>query len=272
VSAPTPSAGLAGPAGLAGRLRIARRLPLVVALLLGGLATVLLLFPLVGPAWRRGAIRRWSAMLVAACGVAVRVRAHPGALPLESLAPGSFLVANHISWIDIFIIDGRCPASFVAKAEIADWPLVGTLVSRTGNLFIERGRRHAVHRMIERLVHALTAGARVAVFPEGTTSDGRELLPFHANLIQSAIAAEVPVQPMSLKFVDARSGEMTLAPCYIGDDTLVGSVWRTLKAPPITAVVCFGEPQAAEGRDRRQWASDLRAAVIALRDQRSNQD
>jgi 1-acyl-sn-glycerol-3-phosphate acyltransferase len=86
-------------------------------------------------------------------------------------------------------------------------------------------------------------------------------------LIQSAIEAEVPVQPMSLRFVDARSGEPTLAPCYIGDDTLVASVWRTLTAPPITAVVCFGDPQSANGRDRRQWANDLRQTVMVLREQ-----
>ena len=70
---------------------------------------------------------------------------------------------------------------------------------------------------------------------------------------------------MSLQFVDARTGELTLAPCYIGDDTLLGSVWRTLTASPIHAVVHFGEPQRAEGRDRRQWAAELRQTVEGLR-------
>jgi 1-acyl-sn-glycerol-3-phosphate acyltransferase len=106
----------------------------------------------------------------------------------------------------------------------------------------------------------------VAVFPEGTTSDGRDLLPFHANLIQSAILAEAPVQPMSLKFIDARSGEPSFAPCYIGDDTLLGSIWRTLKAPKIIAVVHFGELQQAQGRDRRAWAHDLHQSVALLRE------
>ena len=85
---------------------------------------------------------------MAACGVTVSVRTQPGAQPLSALAPGSFVVANHVSWMDIFVIDSRCAVSFVAKAEIARWPLVGLLVARTGNLFIERGRRHAVHRML----------------------------------------------------------------------------------------------------------------------------
>ena len=74
------------------------------------------------------------------------------------------------------------------------------------------------------------------------------------------------MQPLALRFVDARTGEPTLAPCYIGDDTLIASVWRTLTAPPIVAVVHFGEPQLAEGRERRQWARDLREAVQALRE------
>ena len=133
----------------------------LIGLLLGGLATVMLLFPLAGARFRRAAIGRWSRMLVGACGIDVSFQAHPGAGTLGNLPGGSLIVSNHVSWVDIFVIDGQCPASFVAKAEIAAWPLVGTLVSRTGNLFIERGRRHAVHRMIERIVHSLAAGGRV---------------------------------------------------------------------------------------------------------------
>jgi 1-acyl-sn-glycerol-3-phosphate acyltransferase len=120
--------------------------------------------------------------------------------------------------------------------------------------------------MVKDMADAMKNGDVVAVFPEGTTSDGRDLLPFHANLIQSAIQAEAPVQPMSLKFMDARSGELSFAPCYIGDDTLLGSIWRTLKASKIIALVHFGDLQHAHGRDRRAWAHDLRHEVARLRD------
>jgi len=122
--------------------------------------------------------------------------------------------------------------------------------------------------MVKDMADAMKNGDVVAVFPEGTTSDGRDVLPFHANLIQSAIQAEAPVQPMSLQFLDARSGEPSFAPCYIGDDTLLGSIWRTLTAPRITAVVRFGDLQWAQGRDRRAWSHDLREEVIRLRDAR----
>jgi 1-acyl-sn-glycerol-3-phosphate acyltransferase len=199
-------------------------------------------------------------MLVAACGVAVRVRAHPGAGPLEALAPGSFLVANHISWIDIFIIDSRCPASFVAKAEIADWPLVGTLVARTGNLFIERGRRHAVHRMIERLVHERGAGARVAVFPEGTTSDGRRLLPFHANLVEAAVRAGAPVVPLGLRYTTPEGGHAQAVE-YIGDTTFVQSLLSIMARPRILCELHLLAPIATEGLRRHDIVERARADI-----------
>ena len=143
---------------------------------------------------------------------------------------------------------------------------MGTLATGAGTLYIERTSRKDALRMVKDMADAMKNGDVVAVFPEGTTSDGRDLLPFHANLIQSAIQAEAPVQPMSLQFIDAQSGQPSFAPCYIGDDTLLGSIWRTLTAPRITAVVHFGELQHAEGRDRRAWAHALREEVIRLRD------
>ena len=115
------------------------------------------------------------------------------------------------------------------------------------------------------MAESLRAGDVLAVFPEGTTSDGLTLLPFHANLLQAAIAADVPVQPVALQFIDQRTGQVSQAPCYINDDTLFGSVWRTLCAPGIAVVITFGEPQTAQGRDRRAWAADVRATIASLR-------
>ena len=242
------------------QIRLAWRLPLLVGLLLGGLATVLLLFPLGGPGFRRAAIGRWSRMLVVACGIEVAYREHPGAAALTSLAGGSFIVSNHISWMDIFIIDSQCPASFVAKAEIASWPLVGTLVARTGNLFIERGKRHAVHRMIERIVHSLAAGARVAVFPEGTTSDGRRLLPFHANLVEAAVRARAPVVPVGLRYLDSR-GEPSRAIEFIGETSFVQSLLAVLAEPVIRCEVHVLAPIVEPGLRRHDIVERARAGL-----------
>lgn len=242
------------------RLRLALRLPLVVGLLLGGLFTVLLLFPLGGPRFHRAAIRRWSRMLVGACGVTVVFRGSPQAALLADLPAGSFVVSNHVSWMDIFVINSQCPAAFVAKAEIAAWPLVGTLVARTGNLFIERGKRHAVHRLIEHIGESLNAGGRVAVFPEGTTSDGLRLLPFHANLVQAAVRAQAPVVPVGLRYFD-RAGQPSQAIQFVGDTTFVDSMMAVLSAPGVRCELHVQTAIADPALSRHDIVEQARAAL-----------
>ena len=229
--------------------------------LLVGMWTLQLHFPRLSREQREMRVQAWALQLLALWGIHLKVLGQP------VRSGPALMVCNHISWLDILVIHAARYCRFVSKSDIRGWPLVGMLATGAGTLYIERSRRKDALRMVRDMADALRDGDVLAVFPEGTTSDGLSLLPFHANLIQSAIEAEAPVQPMSLRFVDARSGEPTLAPCYIGDDTLVASVWRTLTASPITAVVCFGDPQSANGRDRRQWASELRQTVMVLREQ-----
>ena len=232
-----------------------------LAHVLRGLWIITRHFPRLGLEAREEQVQVWSLQFLALWGIRLKVLGQP------VIAGPALLVSNHISWLDILVIHAARYCRFVSKSDIRDWPLVGTLATAAGTLYIERSRRKDALRMVRDMAQAMQDGDVVAVFPEGTTSDGQTLLPFHANLIQAAIDANAPVQAMSLSFVDASSGQITLAPCYIGDDTLLGSIWRTLKAGPITAVVHFGALQTAEGRDRRQWAVDLREAVMALRGQ-----
>ena len=228
--------------------------------LLAGMWTLQLHFPRLSREQREMQVQAWALELLALWGIHLKVLGQP------VTAGPALLVSNHISWLDILVIHAARYCRFVSKSDVRGWPLVGALATGAGTLYIERSRRKDALRMVRDMADAMKDGDVLAVFPEGTTSDGLSLLPFHANLIQSAIEAGAPVQPMSLKFVDARTGQPTLAPCYIGDDTLIGSVWSTLTAPPITAVVCFGEPQNANGRERRQWAQELRSVVISLRE------
>lgn len=175
------------------------------------------------------------------------------------------LVANHVSWVDILALHSVCPCRFVAKADVERWPLFGTIVTGGGTLYVKRESRQDAMRVVHRMVEALTAGDILAVFPEGTTSDGSSVLPFHSGLIQAAITAEAPVQPVALQIVDRRSGRPSRAASYMGDESLAGSVWRTLRARELCAVVTFGAPQRAAGRDRRVWAKDLRHEIAAMR-------
>ena len=230
--------------------------------LLSGWWTLRVVFPRLSVEQREMRVQAWSLQFLALWGIHLRVQGQPVA------AGPALLVANHISWLDILVIHAARYCRFVSKSDIRDWPMVGALATASGTLYIERSRRKDALRMVRDMAQALQEGDVLAVFPEGTTSDGLNLLPFHANLIESAVAAQAPVQPLALRFVDARTGEPTLAPSYIGDDTLIASIWRTLTAPPIVAVVHFGPPQQADGRDRRQWARDLREAVQTLREPR----
>lgn len=225
-----------------------------------GMWTIYVRFPQLGPEQREMRVQAWALQFLALWDIHLKVLGQP-------VAQGpALMVCNHISWLDISVIHAARHCRFVSKSDIRDWPLVGALATGAGTLYIERTSRKDALRMVKDMADAMRNGDVVAVFPEGTTSDGRDLLPFHANLIQSAIQAQVPVQPMSLQFLDAATGEPTFAPCYIGDDTLLGSIWRTLTAPRITAVVHFGQLQQADGRDRRAWALALRAEVARLRD------
>jgi 1-acyl-sn-glycerol-3-phosphate acyltransferase len=227
--------------------------------LLVGLWILRMHFPQLSTEQREMRVQAWALQLLALWGIHLKVLGQP------VVSGPALIVSNHISWLDILVIHAARYCRFVSKSDIRDWPLVGWLATGAGTLYIERTQRKDALRMVRDMAASMRDGDVVAVFPEGTTSDGRQLLPFHANLIQSAIDAGAPVQPMSLRFVDAKSGAQTLAPCYIGDDTLIGSVWRTLTAPPITAVVHFGPAQPSQGRERREWSAALRQDVDRLR-------
>jgi 1-acyl-sn-glycerol-3-phosphate acyltransferase len=200
----------------------------------------------------------WARGMLTVIGIEVRVKGHPATGPV-------LMAANHISWLDILVMHAACHCRFVAKSEIRSWPLLGALTTGGGSLYIERSSNRDALRVVHQMAEALQKGHVLAVFPEGATGDGITLLPFHANLLQAAISAEAPIQPIALQFIDAHTHAISLAPCYRDDDTLIGSLWRTLCAPPLLAQVRYGDKQTADGRNRREWALDLQATVGQLR-------
>lgn len=224
-----------------------------------GFVTIALIFPRLSQQQKELRVQAWSAKMLRCLKVVLVVKGQ-GAVPGPLL-----LAANHISWLDIISLHAARYCRFVSKADIKQWPVIGTLATGGGTLFIERASRRDAMRVVHHMTERLCAGDVIGVFPEGTTSDGQSLLPFHANLFQAAIAADAPVQPVALQFVDQASGQISLAPCYIGDDTLWRSLWRTVRTPGIAVVITFGEPQRAQGRDRRAWALALRGDIERLR-------
>jgi len=239
--------------------RACGRMLRLIAHILIGLGTVLLRFPRLSPDQRHARVQAWQLELLARAGVALQVRGTPPVLgPM-------LLVANHISWLDIPVMHAARHCRFISKSDVKAWPLLGRLATAAGTLYIERSSRRDARRMVQTMQQALANGDVLGVFPEGTTGDGITLLPFHANLLQAAVEADAPVQPVGLRFTDRETGAISQAASYIGDESLVGSLWRTLCADGLVAVVHYGTPQHAAGRDRRVWSDDLRSAVDTLR-------
>jgi 1-acyl-sn-glycerol-3-phosphate acyltransferase len=245
------------PAPHAGRLSIALRFARVVLHLLRGLAISAFIFPLANAARREQCVRRWSAGLLDILRVRIRVT-DASALPAQA----ALIVANHISWLDIFVINALQPCRFVAKADIRSWPLLGWLCAQAGTVFIARGKQREVRRVYQGLVGSLRAGERIAFFPEGTTAAQGTLLPFHANLFEAAIEAQVPVQPCALRYLDDR-GELHRAADFIGDTSFVDSLMMILASSPMTAEILPLPTISADGAHRRELASRARTAVAA---------
>lgn len=241
------------------QLRACWRLLCVVSHILGGVWTIYTVFARLPKAQQHARVQAWALEMLGFLAIKLVVKGErPRVGPM-------LLVANHISWVDIVVLHATGHCRFVSKDEIARWPLVSTLAGAADTLYITRESRRDAMRVVHQMAQSLRDGDVLAIFPEGTTGDGSTLLPFHANLLQAAISANAPVQPVALQFVDAATGQISFAPCYVGDDTLWQSLWRTLCADNVQAVVQFGTPEVALGRDRRAWAADLRETIAKLR-------
>lgn len=238
------------------RARAVARLGRAVLHLLHGISITVLRFPGMSPAQRAAQVQWWSLGVLRRMGVEL---VHAGAP-----RPGAkLLVANHISWLDIMAIHAVCPdARFVSKADVRHWPVLGRLVAAAGTLFIERERKRDALRVVHTMAQALADGETVAIFPEGTTSDGRQLLPFHANLLQAAVASEVPVQSVALRYSDS-AAPISDAVSFIGDTTLVGSFWRIACGDGVRVTVRMLPARDVRHADRRRLAALLSAEIDA---------
>ena len=224
--------------------------------LVGGLGTTVFVFPWISPSTRQDLIRRWCRQFLAMLEVEGRVHwRHDGEMPRNVL-----IVANHISWLDIFVILSFQPARFVAKSELRRLPVVGRLIANVGTLFIERERRRDTHTVNRHTVEALARGDIVAVFPEGTTSDGTGLLKFHSSLLQSAVEAKAHVQPIAIRYRTPED-EFCAAPAFLGD-SLVESFWQVTRERRIIAELHAMPPIPAGSAHRRELS---RAAEEAIR-------
>lgn len=190
--------------------------------------------------------RAWAGGLLDILGI----RVDAGAL---RIAPGSLVVANHISWLDAVVVRALLDATFVAKVEVRRWPLLGRLLERHGTLFIERRACRDLLRTNADVAALLARGTSVAAFPESTSTDGTGVLPFKPALFEPALRGGHPVRALALVYCDASGGRCAAA-AFVGETTLWQSLLAVAGEPAITARVLDCGELAATGLNRKQAA------------------
>lgn len=260
-SSPRDDAPPAGD-GLLRAWRYLYRLPMLLWHLLVHLPlTMLAITPLTasidlgGERFDHRVIRAWSAGMMRVFGFRVRRIGAP--------VPGATMfVANHVSWIDIVLLHSQRMMGFVAKREIAGWPLVGWLARRAETIFHQRGSQESLGGVLHAMLARLRGGHSVGVFPEGRTRDGREIGPFHARIFLAAVEAGVPVQPVALRYGTHGAAQAVVA--FAPGEAFLHNFLRLLGEPARTAEVVFLDPIApGDTAGRRRIAETARERIVA---------
>ena len=228
---------------------------------LEAICVVWIQFPRMTQAKKLAAVQSWSCKVLAVIGVKLVVDQRSCLSPV-SAAPRLW-VANHVSWLDILVIQAIHPCVFVAKSEVAHWPIVGHLAKACGVIFVDRQGAMGARQMVQQVIDALSQGLCVAAFPEGTTSPGQSVGVFHANLFEAVIHHRLAVQPIALRYSDLQSGAWCAKVAYVDDMDLMSSLHQVLKIGGIRADVGLGEPLAASGHSRRTLAHLSHQTVCA---------
>ncbi len=171
---------------------------------------------------------------------------------------GALLVSNHISWLDIIVIGQFLPAYFVAKSDISRWPIIGYLARQGGTIFIRRGDKQHIRTTAEKMVWLLKQKNNIIAFPEGTTTNGKEVLNFHSSLFQPALLTKSPIQPIALKY---QGPALEHAP-FIGDDDFVSHLIKMLSLDKIEVRLCFLPLINDSGKNRTQVSLETRNMIM----------
>ena len=239
-------------------LRLAARLAGLALLFSGGLLLELLYRLLLGPAWYlrpagERLIGRWMRGAARLLGLRIEAQCPPCEAPV-------LMVANHVSWLDIIAISATSTSTFVAKAPVRNWPILGLLATLSGTRFLERESLAGLCDLVRDLTTLLEQGARVAVFPEGTSSHGEHVLPFSSALFQSAVTAEANVQAITLRY-GVPGAPDTLAP-FVGDQDFLTHLLPLLKRAQTRVSLTFSPPVSAAGRQRQSLADYTRQQIL----------
>lgn len=232
-----------------------------LALHIGYGLTLAVAYPWFAASRRRRILQHWSAALLHIFNVRIAIANDD---PLHALRHG-LIVTNHISWLDVFVLNAIVPMRFVAKSEVRRWPVIGWLCARTQTLFIERGNARSAARINVHMVELLQRGECLAVFPEGTTTDGTQVAHFHSSLLQPAIDAGAQIHPIAIRYQDGRGAHSTV-PAYIGEMSFGASMWNILSAPRLHVRLAAAPPLEASETDRRNLTRAAQQHISATLD------
>jgi 1-acyl-sn-glycerol-3-phosphate acyltransferase len=240
------------------KLRLLYKLSLIILLFCYGLIIAGAVFPALNLVWpankaknRCDALKtHWLKRFSAIVNLCVTKE---GELP----EPGTLLVSNHISWLDIIVIGQYLPAYFVAKSDILSWPVIGYLSTQGGTIFIRRGDKKHIKATAEKMVWVLKQNSNIIAFPEGTTTQGDEVLGFHASLFQPALLTKSAIQPIALQYQGAAKEH---AP-FIGDDDFVPHLIRMLTLDKIEVRLCFLPVICSSGKNRYAVSLETRDMI-----------
>ncbi|MGR3807703.1 lysophospholipid acyltransferase family protein [Pasteurella testudinis] len=235
------------------------RLTLIAYFLLSGVFQMLVLFRWCTPEQKLARIQRWSQHILNVFNI--RVNAHN--VPHFSQVKGAMFICNHVSWLDIFAINAVLPGQFIAKEDVRNWPIIGYLAAQANTVFVSRQRGNgSTQGKVDGVAAALRQGAQVTLFPEGTSTNGEQVLPFKSSFFQAAIDAEAKIWPL-LCFYPAENGGSNHTMAYYGDVSLVQSLKDLAKQKSAVIELTFYEAIDAAGKDRRDLA-DKTQEIIAV--------
>jgi 1-acyl-sn-glycerol-3-phosphate acyltransferase len=211
-----------------------------------GLVIAAFALPVLNKPRKLAIIKWWCGGLLRAFHIKVNTF---GTLPPTS-TQGVMFVANHISWSDIHALNSLIKLRFIAKSDIKSWPIFGYLSRKANALFIDRSKRHDAGRIVQITTESLLAGDNLCFFPEGTTSDGKQILPFKGSVLQAAISANTQIWPVAIRYVN-QDGSLNTEMAYAGDTNLVDSMSRVINQQNAVVELHFLAPIQAADYDRR---------------------
>lgn len=225
---------------------------------LSGIFTLTFQFPFASRASKDIKVQNWSKSLLDIFNIELQV--HGSDLLINS---PHLIASNHISWLDIHVINAYKPIRFVAKSEVERWPIFGWMAKQLGTVFIRRDSARHARQVVDQLALVLKTDS-ICIFPEGTSTSGESVLPFKPNLFESALTSQAAVYPLAIRYFVKKTGERSDAPAFIGDMGLLESMSNIIKTSALVAQITILPPYPVaqmQNIDRKGLASYCQESI-----------